>query len=131
MTLSGEDLDTSPELAADVGCCRLEIGERIVGYLRCPDRAIVQGLASAFDDRERLRTGQSFHEEHPNLDLENSLGGALAGPASPDRPDLPVWDFFEIVQGENSVSLSELSAPVLCFEGESSPRPGGNCALGE
>lgn len=47
MTLSGEDLDTSPELAAEVGCCRLEIGERIVGYFRCPDRAIVQGLASA------------------------------------------------------------------------------------
>lgn len=76
-----------------------------------------------FDERERLKVVRNIVEQHPQVDLANSLGGALAGPASPDRPNVPVWDYLELAQSDPSLSLAELSAvrfPVLFFEGESS-----------
>lgn len=75
------------------------------------------------DEQERLAIVGELIEEHPALDLANSLSGALAGPASPDRPDLPVWDYPDLVRRNPTVSWAQLAAirfPVLFFEGESS-----------
>jgi len=76
-----------------------------------------------YDERDRLEVVKGIVEQHPQVDLANSLSGALAGPASPDRPDVPVWNYLELAQSDPSVSLAQLSAvrfPVLFFEGESS-----------
>jgi acetyl esterase/lipase len=55
---------------------------------------------------------RELREEHPHLDLENLLSGALAGPASPDRPDVAVWDSLDFVETHPSTSLSQLLAPI-------------------
>jgi hypothetical protein len=75
------------------------------------------------DEQKRLAIARSILEAHPAHDLDNSLAGALAGPASPDRPNLPVWDYLDFVAVHPSTSLAELTAvrfPVLLYEGESS-----------
>lgn len=75
------------------------------------------------DEERRLAIVRDVLEAHPEHDLANSLSGALLGPASPDRPSLPVWEYLEFVATNPSVPLSVLTAvrfPVLFFEGESS-----------
>jgi hypothetical protein len=76
-----------------------------------------------FDERERLEIVRDILRQHPEHDIANSLGGALAGPASPERPDVPVWDYLRFIESHPSTPLSELTAirfPVLHFEGVSS-----------
>lgn len=75
------------------------------------------------DEEKRLAIVRGILEDHPEQDIANSLGGALLGPASPDRPSLPVWEYLDFVAANPTVPLSELTAvrfPVLFFEGESS-----------
>ncbi len=75
------------------------------------------------DEEERLAIVRDILEEHPQHDVANSLAGALLGPATADRPDLPVWEYLDFVAANPSVPLSALTAvrfPVLFVEGESS-----------
>ena len=73
-------------------------------------------------DAERDEMKRSMLEERPDADLENLLMGELDGPASSDRPDLPVWDYLSFTESHPEVVLSDLTSirfPVLYFEGES------------
>jgi hypothetical protein len=73
-------------------------------------------------DEERDAMKRDMLEDRPDLDLENLLMGELAGPASPDRPDLPVWEYRSYVTSRPGVALSDLTKvrfPVLYFEGTS------------
>ena len=75
------------------------------------------------DEDERRAVVRAILEEHPGHDVANSLSGALLGPATADRPNLPVWEYLDFVAAHPSVPLSALTAvrfPVLYFEGESS-----------
>lgn len=70
------------------------------------------------EDREALQ--RDLLEDRPGLDLDNLLMGELAGPASPDRPDLPVWEYRSHVRSRPDVSLADLTRvrfPVRFFEG--------------
>ncbi|GAA4756531.1 hypothetical protein GCM10025783_32330 [Amnibacterium soli] len=74
-------------------------------------------------DAERDEMKRNMLEERPDADLENLLMGELDAPASPDRPDLPVWDYLSFTESHPEVALSDLTSvrfPVLYFEGESS-----------
>ena len=58
--------------------------------------------------------------DRPGLDLEHLLMGGLAAPASPDRPDLPVWEYRSYVFNHPEVGLEDLTRvrfPVPYFEG--------------
>lgn len=46
---------------------------------------------------QRLEIVRDLQEDHPDLDWENLLAGSLAGPASTDRPDMPVWEYRSFV----------------------------------
>ncbi|WIB65755.1 hypothetical protein [Curtobacterium sp. MCBD17_040] len=48
-------------------------------------------------------------------------GGTLAGPATPDRPDIPVWDYQRHVDEHPDVDIADLIAvrfPVVLYGGE-------------
>lgn len=73
-------------------------------------------------DAERDEMKRNMLEEQPDADLENLLMGELYGPASPDRPDLPVWDYLSFTEAHSEVALNDLTSvrfPVRYFEGES------------
>ncbi|RIX28270.1 hypothetical protein D1781_12500 [Amnibacterium setariae] len=74
------------------------------------------------DDEEREALRQELLRDHPDLDLENLLMGELAGPASPDRPDLPVWEYRAFVRdhpGADPATLAAIRFPVRYAEGTS------------
>ena len=76
-----------------------------------------------FDEKERLALVREIREQQPNADLDNLLMGALAGPATPDRPDVPVWDYLTYAQQHPETPFSVLITvrfPVLLFGGVSS-----------
>lgn len=71
-------------------------------------------------DEERAALARELLNDRPDADLENLLMGELAGPASTDRPDLPVWEYGSYVSNHPAVALSDLTRvrfPVLFFEG--------------
>jgi hypothetical protein len=78
---------------------------------------------AARSDAEIRQLVGSLKAERPDLDWDNLLSGALAGPAGPDRPDLPVWEYPNIARDNPDVQLRDLTAvrfPVRYFEGPSS-----------
>lgn len=44
----------------------------------------------------------------PDYDVESRLAGHLAGPASEDRPEVPVWQYFEYAAAAPGVTIEEL-----------------------
>jgi hypothetical protein len=74
-------------------------------------------------DAEVAELVKRMKEDRPDLDWDNLLTGRLAGPATPDRPDVAVWDYVTFVDNHPEVRLSDLTAvrfPVRYFEGSSS-----------
>jgi hypothetical protein len=74
-------------------------------------------------DAEVAELVKRMREDRPDLDWDNLLTGKLAGPATPDRPDVPVWDYVTFAEHHPEVRLSDLTAvrfPVRYFEGSSS-----------
>jgi hypothetical protein len=45
----------------------------------------------------------------PNFDAEGLAAGHLAGPASTDRPPVPVWEYLDYVAKHPEVSIDEIS----------------------
>ncbi len=45
----------------------------------------------------------------PNFDAEGLAAGHLAGPASTDRPSVPVWEYLVYVATHPEVSIEEIS----------------------
>lgn len=44
----------------------------------------------------------------PDYDVESRLAGHLAGLASEDRPDVPVWHYFDYAAAESAVTIEDL-----------------------
>ena len=55
---------------------------------------------------EQIRQ-QARDAGYPDFDVESVLGGHLAGPASADRPDVPVWQYAEYAAASET-TLEEL-----------------------
>lgn len=70
-------------------------------------------------DAEVAALVRKMKEDRPDLDWDNLLTGRLAGPASSDRPDVPVWDYVTFVDAHPEVRIGDLTAvrfPVRFFE---------------
>jgi hypothetical protein len=61
-------------------------------------------------EEERLERVRILIESVPEgVDIENLLGGSLAGPVSPERPDVPPWEYPEYAASHPGVTLEELA----------------------
>ena len=63
---------------------------------------------------------RDMKEDRPDLDWDNLLMGRLAGPATPDRPNVPVWDYLDHSRRHPEVSFGTLTAarfPIRHFDG--------------
>ena len=61
-------------------------------------------------EEERLERVRILIESAPEgVDIESLLGGSLAGPVSPDRPDVPPWEYPEYAASHPGVTLEELA----------------------
>jgi hypothetical protein len=45
----------------------------------------------------------------PDIDIDSLVAGDLAGPASTDRPPVPVWEYLDYAVEHPGVSIEELS----------------------
>lgn len=71
-------------------------------------------------DEEIAALVRRMKADRPDLDWDNLLMGRLAGPASPDRPDIPVWEYDRAAEADPDIALADLTAvrfPVRYFEG--------------
>lgn len=61
-------------------------------------------------EEERLEQVRILKESAPEgVDIESLLAGSLAGPVSPDRPDVPPWEYPEYAAAHPEVTLEELA----------------------
>lgn len=61
-------------------------------------------------EEERLERVRILKASAPEgVDIEGLLGGSLAGPVSPDRPDVPPWEYPEYAASHPRVTLEELA----------------------
>ncbi|KPG80230.1 hypothetical protein AEQ27_12680 [Frigoribacterium sp. RIT-PI-h] len=70
-------------------------------------------------EEERLAVLASLEALHPGL--SKTASGTLAGPATRDRPDVPIWDYEQYSQERPEVELDDLVAvrfPVIFYGGE-------------
>lgn len=61
-------------------------------------------------DDEIVEMVREMKADRPHLDWDNSLSGRLLGPASPDRPDFPVWEYAAVADRDPAVRLEDLTA---------------------
>jgi hypothetical protein len=57
--------------------------------------------------REKLRAIQAAAP--PDVDIEALAAGSLAGPASPDRPPVPVWEYLDYQAAHPELSMDALA----------------------
>jgi hypothetical protein len=82
-----------------------------------------QGAEPEQTDAEVEGLVRELRNDRPDLDWDNLLMGRLAGPASPDRPPVPIWEYLSYAGSHPEVPLSALTAarfPVRYFEGSTS-----------
>ena|GEM_PF-6959053 len=68
---------------------------------------------------ERRAILESLEAQHPGASA--LVAGTLAGPATPGRPDVPIWDYQRFADEHPDVDLNDLIAvrfPVVFFDGE-------------
>jgi hypothetical protein len=71
-------------------------------------------------DEEIVELVREMKSDRPDLDWDNLLMGRLAGPATDDRPDFPIWDYPAAMNADPTVTLERLAAarfPVQYFGG--------------
>jgi len=74
---------------------------RLCGSLK----AIVMGTGEPLSEEHRQQIINQIRADaekagFPDYDVESRLAGDLAGPASEDRPGVPVWHYFDYVAAE-------------------------------
>jgi hypothetical protein len=70
-------------------------------------------------ETERLTKLEELERQEPGW--AKLAGGVLAGRATPDRPNVPIWDYLQFATDHPEVTLDELTAvrfPVIFFDGE-------------
>lgn len=74
------------------------------------------------DEGDRLETTARLVADRPDIDWTPRLAGSLAGPPSPDRPDVPVWEYPALVAERGDLGWEELAAvrfPIVLPDGVS------------
>ncbi len=54
-------------------------------------------MSDELSEERRLEIMRGLKDRFPRRNIEDLLGGHLAGPASPDRPPVPVWDYLHYI----------------------------------
>lgn len=80
-----------------------------------------RGTESGFSEAERQKMIAQLAERLPGRDLSKLLAGHLAGPADPDRPPVPIWEFvqYAATAGTGIGELAKWRYPLEIFEGGS------------
>ena len=84
--------------------------------MKIPD---IEGM----DEIERRAILEKLDRDHPGRHLSSLAGGSLAGRATRDRPDVPIWDYPDYLKAHPEVDPAELNAiryPVIFFGAEES-----------
>lgn len=72
-------------------------------------------------DAQREALLQELHGSLPEgMQIDDLLAGELAGPASSERPPVPVWEYAEYAATQPNVSLDDLAQvrfPILSHDG--------------
>jgi len=84
-------------------------------------------VSDELTEERRLKMLQELNEAarhagFPDFDAERLAAGNLAGPASRDRPPVPVWEYLDYVAHHPEVSIDEISQirfPISFYGGES------------
>jgi hypothetical protein len=66
-------------------------------------------MGEEFSEEQRAERLGILRAAHPEIDIEALAGGTLAGPASPDRPPVPVWDYLDYLTAHPELSVDEMS----------------------
>ena len=71
-------------------------------------------MSDELSEKHRLKIFRELNEAahqagFPNFDAEGLAAGRLAGPASTDRPPVPVWEYLDYVAKHPEVSIDEIS----------------------
>ena len=77
----------------------------------------IEGMPEA----KRLAILERLERDRPGL--SKLTAGVLAGPATPDRPDVPIWEYLRFADTHPEVSIDELARirfPLVFFGGEES-----------
>lgn len=61
-----------------------------------------------FTEEERLRALEKVKKQFPERDIEGFVVGRLAGPASPDRPNVPIWEYPAFLSEHPELSMNDL-----------------------
>jgi len=113
-------------LGSTISSCLQEVGAVSKGdpLAAAPAVRAVMGEDSVMDiegmpEEERLAVLASLEALHPGL--SKTASGTLAGPATRDRPNVPIWDYEQYGQEHLEVKLEDLVAvrfPVIFYGGE-------------
>jgi hypothetical protein len=88
---------TRPVILTEVS---LTLGELSLSPDPTPDRT----------DEEIAEMVREMKADRADLDWDNSQSGRLLGPASPNRPDFPVWEYAAVADSDPNVRLEDLTA---------------------
>lgn len=71
-------------------------------------------MSDKFSEEHRSKIFRELNEAAqqaglPNFDAERLAAGHLAGPASVDRPPVPVWEYLDYVAKHPEVTINEIS----------------------
>lgn len=78
-------------------------------------------MAEEWSEQERVEWLREIQAAHPDIDVASLAGGILAGPASADRPPVPVWEYLEYRAAHPEISMDAISRtrfPVALYSGD-------------
>lgn len=83
------------------------------GSLPTTDKGAVMGSEEQVCEERRRQLIHQIGDEarkagFPDYDVASRLAGHLAGPASKDRPDVPVWQYLDYAATEPNVTVEDI-----------------------
>lgn len=97
-----------PKVGIQFGYQRLSIGEG-------------PGMNEHRSEEQRQEILRLIKEAQPDRDMSNVIAGSLAGPASPDRPPVPVWKYLAYKDEQQELTLTQIEQyrfPIILHGGE-------------
>jgi hypothetical protein len=66
-------------------------------------------VAREWSEQQRLERLRAPQSAYPDVDVSGLAAGTLAGPASPERPSVPVWEYLEYRAAHPEMSMEAIS----------------------
>lgn len=85
-------------------------GVLVEAALTVSDLSVLPDPSPDCTDDEIAEMVREMKADRQDLDWDNTLSGRLLGPASPDRPHFPVWEYAEVADRDPTVRLEDLTA---------------------